>query len=151
MDISVAIRRSPGIPTIQISVFSPTIRFNSNLLNESNTGRARLLPSRGGPNPGSFRTGEANRPSAGPRFLPSRRQSILRQTRERGRLVRTGGPNHLDSAQAKPSGRPQDLRDGVQPGRPGGLRNSRQECLRYTVAAVVGSWAPTPPTTSILS
>ena len=38
-----------------------------NPLNISHIGRARLPPSRGGPKPGPFRSGEANRPSAGPR------------------------------------------------------------------------------------
>jgi len=40
-------------------------------MNHSHIGRARLPPSRGGPKPGSFRTGEANWRSAGPRLPPS--------------------------------------------------------------------------------
>jgi hypothetical protein len=64
--------RSADIPVFQTTAFDLNGWFVCNLMNHSHIGRARLLSSRGGPKPVPFRTGEANKPSAGPRLLSSR-------------------------------------------------------------------------------
>ncbi len=115
--------------------FSPTMRFNSNLLNESNIGRARLPPSRGGPSHSQSTRSKPIGPSAGPTLLPSRRHSKSRLLPERGRLVRT-------AVQIKPA--PQVITRLTLSATDGSLRFRRISNLTDSLAAAC--CRPGPPT-----